>query len=517
MFKDEHDFRKAIGKLRIDTAPNPAHRQRLRRQMLATFEATEEGMVDSQRHPQAALEAATGPRRFPVMLVRLAVAAAVIVAVGVGVQQLLRFERGPLTLNQVKQATQKMAWLHAVVTEYRDDAVSTEEQWDHFAARQAYTRMGDGSVMHTDYGAGQKQFLYSPRVKAMVVTELPGRGFLGAESAYTLVDAFATFAAQDDAALGAWTDQYEGKSVRVFELDSTDPGTTLDGNGVTLLRMRLMADPETKRLVAAHLEKQGARGVLLAREEWVISYPQSGPASIYDLGVPTAVKVIDQTTQTIGTPGVEPRSISTPGDAGRSQLVPLTIELPRPLFVGTPQDNRVANLEKPKGRPRQPFLAPPETTNVARGKPVTSSEDDPLIGALEMVTDGDKEAADGSFVELGPGLQHITLDLEDEYEIYAVVIWHYHQQPRVYFDVVVQTSNDPNFDRANVRTVFNNDVDLSAGLTRGRDRHYTETNEGKLIDALGVRARYVRLYSSGNTSDELNHYIEVEVYGRPAQ
>jgi hypothetical protein len=131
---------------------------------------------------------------------------------------------------------------------------------------------------------------------------------------------------------------------------------------------------------------------------------------------------------------------------------------------------------------------------VARGKPVTSSENDPLIGTLEMVTDGDKEAADGSFVELGPGLQHVTLDLEDEYEIYAVVVWHYHQQPRVYFDVVVQTSNDPGFDRASVRTVFNNDIDLSAGLARGRDRHYTETNEGKLIDALGVRARYVRLY-----------------------
>ena len=29
-------------------------------------------------------------------------------------------ERGPLTLNQVRQATQKMAWLHAVVTEYRE-------------------------------------------------------------------------------------------------------------------------------------------------------------------------------------------------------------------------------------------------------------------------------------------------------------------------------------------------------------------------------------------------------------
>ena len=50
----------------------------------------------------------------------------------------------------------------------------------------------------------------------------------------------------------------------------------------------------------------------------------------------------------------------------------------------------------------------------------------------------------------------------------------------------------------------------------GSDMHYVETSEGRLIDAKGVRARYVRLYSNGNSSNELNHYIEVEVYGKPA-
>ena len=45
--------------------------------------------------------------------------------------------------------------------------------------------------------------------------------------------------------------------------------------------------------------------------------------------------------------------------------------------------------------------------------------------------------------------------------------------------------------------------------------NYTETNEGKLIDAKGVRARYVRLYSNGNSANDLNHYIEAVVYGKP--
>ena len=68
-----------------------------------------------------------------------------------------------------------------------------------------------------------------------------------------------------------------------------------------------------------------------------------------------------------------------------------------------------------------------------------------------------------------------------------------------------------------VRTLFNNDIDNSAGLGVGKDMHYTETHEGKLIDAKGARARYVRLYSNGNNGSDLNHYIEVEVYGKPVE
>lgn len=202
-------------------------------------------------------------------------------------------------------------------------------------------------------------------------------------------------------------------------------------------------------------------------------------------------------------------------DKAAGQLVPLAIKLPRPMFVGTPQNTRVPDLEKPLGRPRPPFLAPAGTKNVALGKPVASSDEEPIIGEIELTTDSDKEATDGSYVELGPFRQNITIDLGAEHDIYAILIWHFHKQPRVYFDVVVQVADDPDF-ISNVRTLFNNDHDNSSGLGVGQDLHYVETSEGKLIDAKGARGRYVRLYSNGNTSNDLNHYIEVEVYGKPA-
>lgn len=197
----------------------------------------------------------------------------------------------------------------------------------------------------------------------------------------------------------------------------------------------------------------------------------------------------------------------------KEKLVPIKIELPKPMFVGTPTNMAIEKLEKPLGKPRPPFLAPAGTKNVALGKSIASTDDMPIIGEIELINDGDKDADEGYFVELGPFTQHITIDLEKKHDIYAIVVWHYHKQARVYFDVIVQVADDADFTK-NVRTLFNNDLDNSSGQGKGEDWHYVETSEGKLIDAKGEKAQFVRLYSKGNNSNDLNHYIEVEVYGK---
>ncbi len=59
-----------------------------------------------------------------------------------------------------------------------------------------------------------------------------------------------------------------------------------------------------------------------------------------------------------------------------------------------------AEAARPAARP---VPGPRGVTNVAKGKKVTSSDMEPVIGEIEQVNDGDKKGADGSFVELGPG------------------------------------------------------------------------------------------------------------------
>ncbi|MDX1681070.1 MAG: hypothetical protein R3242_10105 [Akkermansiaceae bacterium] len=198
--------------------------------------------------------------------------------------------------------------------------------------------------------------------------------------------------------------------------------------------------------------------------------------------------------------------------AGTEGGVVLVTDLPDELIEGTPKPIKLAvPHDTPKAAPE--FKVPEGTVLLSGGKPVTSSDDMPIIGTLDLITDGDKDAAEGYYVELLSDLQWVQIDLGEEKEIYAIWVWHFHSQERAYHDVIVQISNDPEFEEG-VTTVYNNDFDNSAGMGKGAFSPYAETRYGLLVDGKGTEGRYVRLYSDGNTSTDMNHYIEVEVWGK---
>ena len=189
----------------------------------------------------------------------------------------------------------------------------------------------------------------------------------------------------------------------------------------------------------------------------------------------------------------------------------LTTDIPAEVIEGTPQPIKVPNLEQaPSHAPT--LMVPAGTTLLSAGKAVTASDDFPIIGELAYLTDGDKEGGEGYFVELMDGLQWVQIDLGAPAQLSAIWLWHYHSQARAYHDVIVQVSNDPEF-KSGVTTLFNNDYDNSANMGKGSDKPYVETRFGKLVDAKGKEAQYLRLYSNGNTANDMNHYTEVEVYG----
>lgn len=204
----------------------------------------------------------------------------------------------------------------------------------------------------------------------------------------------------------------------------------------------------------------------------------------------------------------------------KAEMIPLPIELPEAVPGGTPVNlPNLPNMEEDTGEPRDILYVPKGTTNVALNKTVTCSDPD-HIGELSTIVDGNMRGDEGEWVDLSFDPQNITIDLGDQYEIYAVMIWHYNKEKRIYFDVAVQIADDPEF-KTNNTVIFNNDTDNTLGLGNGKDKLYIENgkvmadySEGKLIDAKGIRGRFVRCHSNGNNSNEMSHYVEVAVFGK---
>jgi hypothetical protein len=204
--------------------------------------------------------------------------------------------------------------------------------------------------------------------------------------------------------------------------------------------------------------------------------------------------------------------------APAGDMVPLVLKLPAPAFKGTPKDIQTNSYTRPydPSKPRAPMMVPPGLKNIAPGGKLTCSDKNATADTLAKLIDADKDASDQSIIFLRKGTQWVQLDLGSPTDIFAIVIWHAHNMAKVYHDVIVQVADDPDFIE-NVRTLFNNDQDNTSGLGVGTDREYFECYEGELINAKGVKARYIRFYSKGSTESALNEYTELEVYGHPAK
>jgi hypothetical protein len=210
--------------------------------------------------------------------------------------------------------------------------------------------------------------------------------------------------------------------------------------------------------------------------------------------------------------GAAASGATTLSPSGKSVL---KIKYPMPMFRNTAVPKNEPNLEPTSkfiANRSQTIVVPNGTMNMARGKPVTSNKLRPATGKLAMVTDGDASGENGHNVDLGDGVKWVQIDLQAVASISAISLWHYHTSSRVYRDVIVRVSNDPDF--VKYATVYNNDHDDSSGLGAGKDKGYVESHYGRLIECAGTVGRYVRLYSKGSNADTNNHYVEVEVYGR---
>jgi|GEM_PF-1180319 len=104
------------------------------------------------------------------------------------------------------------------------------------------------------------------------------------------------------------------------------------------------------------------------------------------------------------------------------------------------------------------------------------------------------------YYSVSTGLQSVTVDLGSARDISTIRVWHYYSDGRTYYQTRTQVSAD----NTNWTTVFDS-------ATSGTYPEPTN-GSGKTITFPMRKARYIRDYLNGSTSNTGNHWVEIQAY-----
>jgi hypothetical protein len=304
MFENETDFKKLVDRLNIDTRPNPAHREKLRRQMLSAFQESEQGHASRKTPFRWVATIMSSP------ITKLAAAAAIVVAALIAIHQFGgSTDSTTRAFAEMKQAMEEMPWMHVMSREYHDGDEQINQQWLNFASKMMFKVTSEGSIWCWDYGPGQKQYFYNPSIRTVTISELPKGGLYGSNSPYNLLDILIEYMAEEGASIEQHSDKFNNRDAKVYEVEKTRPDEAMSIGRAVVAKMKftIIADIQTKLLIAGGMRYLDKNNEIITHTKWEIDYPQTGPQDIYELGVPRTANIIDKTKEpvVIPTPGYE--------------------------------------------------------------------------------------------------------------------------------------------------------------------------------------------------------------------
>ena len=165
--------------------------------------------------------------------------------------------------------------------------------WINFSNRKQFSLETCGSVWCWDYGQG-KQYFYSPGTNTITISKLP-KGIYGADSALDVVDVFFKYMSEEGVNLSLRKETINGNDVEIFEATRNYPEKNMAFNNTVVkeTKITIIAERKNKLILSANVKYLDENNAVFAFTKCEISYPETGPTEIYDIGVPRKAEIID--------------------------------------------------------------------------------------------------------------------------------------------------------------------------------------------------------------------------------
>ena len=212
-------------------------------------------------------------------------AAIIIIGVLTGIYQLTgSIDGASIAFADVIESMKNVTWLHQTSKGFEQGIEGTSEQWLGFEAKIHAAKWADGKRTFWDINQ-QKRCEYDPGKNHITIedtsgTELP----FSISSPTAMLEGIHKMLVDQGAKVVIESAEYKGRKVQLqqFSVSLTEQSQLL----------KLYIDPKSKFLVAAEISAKDKTGKVLMDGVAEFSYPKTGPASIYDLGVPKDTPIV---------------------------------------------------------------------------------------------------------------------------------------------------------------------------------------------------------------------------------
>jgi hypothetical protein len=245
------------------------------------------GGLTHRKHP-----APKGPRIWRFLMesriTKLTAAGLVIAAAILGVHDFNGASVKAVEFSEITKAMSEVQWMHMTASGFPNE-ISVGEQWIGFEARIHAGKESDGTVTFASE-KDHKRFIYHPNTTTITISYMEAFP-LDVTSPTTLVESMYKMLKDEGAKVVAKMGEYKGRraQVQTFALQTRSP------DGIQTKEFTLYIDLDSKLLYGAELSGADTTGKVTLAGEITFDYPETGPQSIYDLGVPRGARIVDET------------------------------------------------------------------------------------------------------------------------------------------------------------------------------------------------------------------------------
>jgi hypothetical protein len=222
-------------------------------------------------------------------ITKFAAAAVIIMAVLIGVNWFGgSVDMATIAFAEISEAMKKVPWMHQVPTGFEGDAPGTSEQWLGFEQEICTSRLRDGKITFINMKE-HKSYNYDPRDQTITINyvEDNDKFSLDMSSPASMLESMYKMLETLGAQIITKEAEYQGRKVQLQEISMSSVGPNNES-----MTMRLYIEPDSKLLLAAKVKGTNVEGKVIMDGEENFSYPDTGPLSIYDLGVPQDTKLV---------------------------------------------------------------------------------------------------------------------------------------------------------------------------------------------------------------------------------